>query len=234
MGKEIEKIAIERNHHIVLIIDKDNINEIQRLNQYSADVAIEFTTPETGYSNVLSCLGQNIPVVSGTTGWSDRIPELKELCRKKKKTLFWASNFSIGVNLQFALNSYLARLMNSFENYGVTIEEVHHTQKLDSPSGTAITLAEGIISQLDRKSKWTEGPSDDPQSLKIHAVREDAVPGTHTVSYESDVDILSIRHEAKSRKGFALGAILAAEFVYHKTGFFTMQDLLNLQSPRNH
>ena len=209
MGKTIEQIAIQRGHQIVSIIDINNAEDIYSEAFKSADAAIEFTTPATAFNNYMKCFEVGMPVVSGTTGWLDRIGEIKEKCEKEGKTFFYASNFSIGVNIFFAMNKYLAKIMN----------------KLDAPSGTAITLAEGILENIDRKDRWTLENAESATDLPIHAIREGEVPGIHEITYESDVDTISIKHDAKSRAGFALGAVVAAEFTAGKKGFLGMNDL---------
>ena len=211
MGKTIEQIAIQRGHQIVSIIDINNAEDIYSEAFKSADAAIEFTTPATAFNNYMKCFEVGVPVVSGTTGWLDRIGEIKEKCEKEGKTFFYASNFSIGVNIFFAMNKYLAK--------------VHHIHKLDAPSGTAITLAEGILENIDRKDRWTLENAENATDLPIHAIREGEVPGIHEITYESDVDTISIKHDAKSRAGFALGAVIAAEFTAGKKGFLGMNDL---------
>ena len=226
MGKTIEQIALSRGHQIVSIVDINNPEEFQSANFKSADVAIEFTTPATAFDNYMKSFAAGVPVVSGTTGWLDRISEIKEKCEKEGKTFFYASNFSIGVNIFFALNKYLAKIMNNFPSYNISMTETHHIHKLDAPSGTAITLAEGIIENVDRKDRWTLETAEQPTDLPIHAIREGEVPGIHEVTYESDVDYISIKHDAKSRAGFALGAVVAAEFTAGKKGFLGMDDML--------
>lgn len=226
MGKTIEQIALSRGHQIVSIVDINNPEEFYSDNFKSADVAIEFTTPATAFDNYMKCFAADVPVVSGTTGWLDRIGEIKEKCEKERKTFFYASNFSIGVNIFFALNKYLAKIMNQFPSYNVSMTETHHIHKLDAPSGTAITLAEGILENLDRKERWTLETAEQPTDLPIHAIREGEVPGIHEITYESDVDYISIKHDAKSRAGFALGAVVAAEFTAGKQGFLGMDDML--------
>ena len=226
MGKTIEQIALNRGHQIVSIVDINNPEEFQSANFKSADVAIEFTTPATAFDNYMKSFAVGVPVVSGTTGWLDRIGEIKEKCEKEGKTFFYASNFSIGVNIFFALNKYLAKIMNNFPSYNISMTETHHIHKLDAPSGTAITLAEGIIENVYRKDRWTLETAEQPTDLPIHAIREGEVPGIHEVTYESDVDYISIRHDAKSRAGFALGAVVAAEFTAGKKGFLGMDDML--------
>ena len=226
MGKTIEQIALSRGHQIVSIIDINNPEEIHSDNFKSADVAIEFTTPATAFNNYMQCFAANVPVVSGTTGWLDRLNEVKEFCEKEGKTFFYASNFSIGVNIFFALNKYLAKIMNNFPAYDIQMTETHHIHKLDAPSGTAITLAEGILENVERKARWTLETAEQATDLPIHAIREGEVPGIHEITYESDVDTISIKHDAKSRAGFALGAVVAAEFTAGKKGFLGMNDML--------
>lgn len=227
MGHEIERIALERGHQIVSIIDLNEEEKFQSPEFKSADVAIEFTSPASAFQNYMHAFEADVPVVSGTTGWLDRVDRIKEACEKEGKTFFYASNFSLGVNLFFALNKYLAGLMNRFNDYNVRIEETHHIHKLDAPSGTALTLAEGILDKIDRKKEWSL-ENDDAPTLHIQSLREGEVPGIHTVVYESDVDSIRLTHDAKSREGFALGAVLAAEFTKGKKGFLGMNDLLNL------
>lgn len=226
MGKTIEQIALSRGHQIVSVVDINNPEEIRSDNFKRADVAIEFTTPATALGNYMNSFAAGVPVVSGTTGWLDRIGEVKEMCEKEGKTFFYASNFSIGVNIFFALNKHLAKIMNNFPGYDVKMMETHHIHKLDAPSGTAITLAEGILDTMDRKDRWTLETASQPTDLPIHAIREGEVPGIHEITYESDVDTISIKHDAKSRAGFALGAVVAAEFTAGKKGFLGMEDML--------
>ncbi len=228
MGKEIEAIALERNHSIPLIIDLNNQNELTTENLKKVDVVIEFTNPEQAYKNVLKCFEADIPVVSGTTGWNEKVEEAKKLCKTGNHSFIWSSNYSLGVNIFFKVNDFLARIMNKFDNYNVTMEETHHTQKLDAPSGTAITLANDIIKKIDRKTAWQLDKEDSPEKLKITAVRRENVPGIHTINYDSPVDYIEITHSAKSRKGFAFGAVLAAEYIHNKKGVFTMDDLLSI------
>jgi len=227
MGKEIEKVAISRGHEIVVRIDPIAGEDFNSQIFPSADIAIEFTTPETALNNYRECFKHNIPVVSGTTGWLKNIDEIKEWCEKKGQTFFYASNFSIGVNLFFELNSYLAQIMNGFPEYEINISETHHTQKKDAPSGTAITLAEKIIQNIDRKTKWELNNQSTSKNIEIKSFREGETVGIHTVRYESPVDIIEIKHSAKSRSGFANGAILAAEFAINHKGFLSMKQLLN-------
>lgn len=228
MGREIEKIARERGHHIVCTID---VNENDKFNSpefKSADVAIEFTSPESAVTNYRKAFAANIPVVSGTTGWLEQLDEIKRECEQNGKTFFYASNFSLGVNIFFALNAHLAKIMDQFPDYDVRMEETHHIHKLDAPSGTAITLAEGIIENVNRKQKWELDNVATDDALAIKAFREGEVPGIHTVIYESEVDSIRITHDAKSRKGFALGAVLAAEFTKGRKGFLGMGNMIKL------
>lgn len=225
MGKTIEQIAVGRGHQIVSIIDINNPDDFNSEAFRSADVAIEFTVPATAFNNYMKSFAAGVPVVSGTTGWLDRMGEVKEMCEKEGKTFFYASNYSIGVNIFFAMNKYLAKIMNNFPSYDVRMTETHHIHKLDAPSGTAITLAEGILENMDRKDRWTLETAEHLTDLPIHAIREGEVPGIHEVFYESDVDTISIKHDAKSRAGFALGAVVAAEFTAGKKGFLGMNDL---------
>lgn len=231
MGHIIERIALERGHEIVSKVDVDNQEEFDSEAFASADVAIEFTVPAKAVENYRKSWAAGVPVVSGTTGWNSVLPELKEEIAANGYTLFWASNFSLGVNLFFELNKRLAQMMNRYANYDVAMTEIHHTEKKDAPSGTAITLAEGILENLDRKSEWVlvdSQQSTDNSQLGIEALREGKVPGTHIVKYDSAVDSITIKHEAKSREGFALGAVVAAEFLVGKpAGFYSMADLMN-------
>ena len=225
MGHAIEQIALQRGHEIVSVIDVNNQVDFTSDAFKSADVAIEFSMPAVAMDNYRRAFAAGVPVVSGTTGWLEHLPEIKEAC-KAGQTFFYASNFSLGVNIFFALNKYLAKIMNDFPAYDVRMVETHHVHKLDAPSGTAITLAEGLIDNIERKNKWVEGKEPAEDEIGICSVREGEVPGIHTVIYESDVDTISITHDAKSRMGFALGAVIAAEFTCGKKGFLTMQDML--------
>jgi len=228
MGKEIEQIAVSRGHSIVLKIDIQNQADLTAGNLSGADVAIEFTGPETAVPNYLKCFEAGVPVVSGTTGWLDRKEIVENACAASQGCFFYASNFSLGVNIFFALNKFLAKKMNDFPQYDVSMTEVHHTQKLDAPSGTAITLAEDIIALSDSKTKWTIHEPESTSQLYIKPIREGLVPGIHTIKYDSEVDYIEITHSAYSRKGFAFGAVLAAEFCAGRTGILSMSDLLNL------
>ena len=226
MGKAIEQIARDRGHEIVAIVDINNPDEFNSEQFKQADVAIEFTTPATAFDNYMKAFAAGVPVVSGTTGWLDRINDIKNKCEHEGATFFYASNFSIGVNIFFAVNKFLAKIMNRFPDYDVRMTEVHHIHKLDAPSGTAITLAEGILENLDRKERWTLETAEKGTDLPIHAIRENEVPGIHEITYDSPVDYISIKHDAKSRAGFALGAVVAAEFTAGKKGFLGMEDML--------
>ncbi|MBO5863876.1 MAG: 4-hydroxy-tetrahydrodipicolinate reductase [Paludibacteraceae bacterium] len=224
MGKTIEQIAKDRGHEIVSIIDIDNLQDFESEAFKSADVAIEFTRPDVALGNVRKCFAARVPVVVGTTGWN--LNDVKEELEANGNTLFWASNFSLGVNIFAAVNRYLAKIMNGFPEYNVEMEEVHHIHKLDAPSGTAITLAEDILKNLDRKQAWTKEAENSASDLAIKSIREGEVPGIHTITYDSPVDSITITHDAKSRAGFALGAVVAAEFTAGKKGLLGMCDML--------
>lgn len=225
MGKAIEAIALQRGHVIAGRIDNpEERNAFTTLDKI--DVAIEFSQPESAVANLKFCFDHSIPVVCGTTGWLAQKPSVEEYCLKKDGTLFQASNFSLGVNLFFQLNEYLAKVMNKYEEYAVTIDETHHTHKKDAPSGTAITLAEGILKNLSRKKSWKLGESSTPEQLSIHAFRVDPDPGTHIIRYQSSMDEIEIKHKAYSREGFALGAVLVAEWIKGKKGILSMKDFL--------
>jgi 4-hydroxy-tetrahydrodipicolinate reductase len=225
MGKTIQKIAESKGHSIALIIDVDQANSIEDLSD-SVDVAIEFTRPEAAVANITACIRKSIPVVSGTTGWLDSYPDVKALCAEKESAFFYASNYSIGVNIFFALNRQLAKVMERFPAYDISMTEIHHTQKLDAPSGTAITLAEGILDEVSRKTAWVNRPVEEKDSLGITSQRVDDVPGTHQIAYSSEIDNIEIVHTAHSRAGFASGALAAAEWLVGKKGCFGMQDML--------
>lgn len=227
MGHEIEKIAISRGHTIVSIIDVNNVADFDSAEFKSADVAIEFSTPDSAINNYRKCFMAGVPVVAGTTGWLEHMDEVKKACENGNSTFFYASNYSLGVNIFFTLNKYLAKIMNNYPDYDIKIEETHHIHKLDAPSGTAITLAEGILENIERKGQWTLETKDNDSDLPIHAIREGEIPGIHEITYESEVDIISIKHDSKSRKGLALGAVIAAEFTKGKKGFLGMKDMLN-------
>jgi len=228
MGKTIEEIAIERGHSVLLKIDADNLADFNKGNLQKADVAIEFTQPENAFENISKCLEFGTPVVSGTTGWTERLEEIEKKCAKEKGAMLYASNFSVGVNIFFDINSRLAALMQPHKEYDVSLEEVHHTQKKDAPSGTAITLAEQILQKISRKKKWVNQETVKPDELEIISKRVDPAPGTHVVKYHSEIDDIEIIHTAHSRKGFALGAVLAAEYIAGKQGVFSMKDVLGL------
>lgn len=227
MGRMIEEIALSRGHEIVSIIDIDNQEEFQSAAFASADVAIEFTTPWTAYDNYLRAWAAGVKVVSGSTGWKkEHGDDVRKACTDEGKTLFWASNFSVGVAIFTAVNTYLAKIMNRFEQYDVNLVETHHVHKLDAPSGTAITLAEQIVENLDRKERWGLHETK-PGVLRIDDIRRSEVPGIHTITYDSPEDMITITHDAHSRRGFALGAVLAAEYTKDHTGLLTMEDLFH-------
>lgn len=228
MGKAIEEVALSKGHEIVLKIDLDNAADLNQKNIAKADVAIEFTGPHSAKQNVLKCLELGIPVVCGSTGWLADWQEVAAVCNAKNGTLLYASNFSIGVNLFFELNKYLAKLMQPHTDYAVSMKEIHHTQKKDAPSGTAITLAEQIMDVLPSKKQWVNHTSENPADLSILSERIDPAPGTHTITYHSMIDDIEITHTAHTRKGFASGAVLAAEYLPGKKGIYTMQQVLGL------
>lgn len=228
MGKEIEKIAIERGHSIPLIIDVDNPQDCTPENLRTCEVIIEFTRPESAVDNYLKCFEAGVPVVSGTTGWNSSQAMVYEKCLEQDGTFFWSSNFSLGVNLFFELNRKLAELMADHPQYQVKVHEVHHTQKLDAPSGTAITLAEELIGLLPRVTGWKSGDDSSESEIPITSERTGMVPGIHTITWDSEVDYIEITHSAKSRKGLAFGAVLAAEYCQNHKGILKMRDLLNL------
>ena len=225
MGKTIEEIAVNKGHEISLVIDLHNAGDLTNENLQKADVAIEFTTPETAVQNILKCFDAAVPVVCGTTGWLNKMDEVKEACIKRGGSFVYSSNFSIGVNIFFELNKKLAELMEKHD-YDVTVEETHHTQKKDAPSGTAITIAEQILNELSYKKQWVNHKSDRKEELSILSNRIDPAPGTHTVKYSSVIDDIEIIHTAHNRQGFASGAVLAAEFIKDKKGIFNMNDVL--------
>ena len=238
MGKMIEQIAISRGHEIVSIIDVDNQQDFDSEAFASADVAIEFTAPQAAYGNYLKAFSKGVKVVSGSTGWmKEHGDDVRRMCSEEGKTLFWASNFSIGVAIFSAVNRYLAKIMNGFQQYGVEMEEVHHIHKLDHPSGTAITLADEVVDNIDRLNGWAVGTVQNPDgsiegtkdveagSLRIDSIRRGEVPGIHTIKYDSEADAITITHDAHSRQGFALGAVLAAEYTAAHTGLLTISDM---------
>jgi 4-hydroxy-tetrahydrodipicolinate reductase len=228
MGKAIEEVAIAKGHTIVLKIDLSNLDEFNKENLSQADVAVEFTSPHTAFFNVSKCLEYGVPAVCGSTGWLDKWNEIETLCHQQNGTMLYASNFSIGVNLFFELNTYLARLMSKYNNYNVSLIEIHHTQKKDAPSGTAITLAEQVLANNSIKKKWVNHTTNNAAELEIISERIDPAPGTHTIKYSSPIDDIEITHTAHNRVGFASGAVLAAEFIHNKKGIFTMKDALGL------
>jgi 4-hydroxy-tetrahydrodipicolinate reductase len=228
MGKTIEAIALERRHTVNLKIDIDSLADFTAANIQQCDVAIEFTGPHSAKENILKCLHAGIPVVSGSTGWLADRTEVENVCKEKNGTFLYASNFSVGVNIFFELNKKLAQLMKGQTAYSVGMEEIHHTQKKDAPSGTAITLAEQIMQEITGKKKWVNDETDNPEELSIISKREDPAPGTHSIKYSSAIDDIEIIHTAHSRNGFATGAILAAEYVYNKKGIFSMKDVLGI------
>jgi 4-hydroxy-tetrahydrodipicolinate reductase len=239
MGKIIEKIALSRKHEIVLTIDNENLHELTAENLQKADAVIEFTMPASVMSNIEHCFNAGVPIVVGTTGWYDRLDEIKQKCQDVDGSLLYATNFSVGVNIFFHINRLLAKVMNNYPYYDVQVEEIHHMQKLDAPSGTAITIAEGIIDNLTSKTDWvnvlTTDDSDDDKNVKseellIESMRIDSVPGTHTVIYDSEVDTIEFKHTAHNRNGFALGAVLAAEWINGKKGFYTVDAMFDFKS----
>jgi len=235
MGHIIEKIATDRKHEIVLKIDVSNQDELTTENLQKADVAIEFSTPHTVLANIEACFKAKVPVIVGTTGWYGHLQRLKDECEKNGNTMLYASNFSVGVNIFFHVNKVLAKLMNNYPYYDVQVEEIHHTQKLDAPSGTAITIAEDIVDALDSKKEWVNILTADgapeaivkPDQLLIESLRIENVPGTHTVVYDSEIDSIEFKHTAHNRNGFALGAVLAAQWVQNKKGFYSVKDMFN-------
>jgi 4-hydroxy-tetrahydrodipicolinate reductase len=228
MGKEIEQIALNRGHEIVLKVTSSNaMFSLEDLRK--ADVAIEFSRPESVVNNIRSCFNAGIPVVVGTTGWYQHFTEITRVCENEKQALLYATNFSVGVNIFFELNKRLAEMMNRHMHYEVLVEETHHTQKLDAPSGTAITIAEGILEKIERKDQWVNENSIVDNHLNIISHRVENVPGTHVVKYHSDIDDIEIKHTAHNRKGFATGAVIAAEWLIGKKGMFTMRDVLQLE-----
>lgn len=236
MGQIIERFALERGHEVVLKINADNLGDMTKSSLSKADVAIDFSAPDAAIGNIYACFEANLPIVVGTTGWYGQLQEVKNECLSSNNTLLYGSNFSIGVNIFFHINKVLAKLMNNFPAYDVQVEEIHHTQKLDSPSGTAMTIAEGIIEELDGKTEWVNelvgSPFEDvikKEEVLIESHRIENVPGTHTVVYSSEVDDIEIKHTAHSRAGFALGAIVAAEWLQNKQGFYNIADIFNFK-----
>ncbi len=238
MGRMIEQAAIERDHQVIIKVDKEPLTEAQEDLLTTADVAIEFSTPDSVLQNIEKCMAIKLPVVVGTTGWYGHLQQVKDTCEKRNTAVMYGSNFSIGVNLFFEVNKYLARVMNAFASqYDVEIEEIHHIHKLDAPSGTAITIAEDLISQFGPKKEWVSVNADaqpvtdyTTNHLIIKSFRQSEVPGTHTVIYDSAVDRIELKHEAHGREGFALGAVLAAEWLKDKSGFFSVKDMFNFKA----
>jgi 4-hydroxy-tetrahydrodipicolinate reductase len=237
MGQIIERFALERGHEVVLKITIDNLQDLTVANLANADVAIDFSAPDAVVNNIYKCFEASVPIVVGTTGWYGKLQEIKNDCLSSNNTLLYGSNFSIGVNLFFYLNKVLAKLMNNYPAYEVQVEEIHHTQKLDAPSGTAMTIAEDIIENLDRKTEWLNEIVGTPipeiiknEQLLIESHRIENVPGTHTVVYSSEVDDIEIKHTAHSRAGFALGALVAAEWLQNKQGFYNVADVFNFNN----
>lgn len=228
MGKAIESVALERGHEIVARLQRNNLADWNSDAFKSADVAIEFTAPESAPQHLTQCFELGIPVVCGSTGWLKHWPEIELACQAKQGSLIYASNFSVGVNLFFALNHYLAKLMSNQPQYDVSIEEIHHTEKKDAPSGTAISLAEQILKAHPNKSSWVNQSTDDSSLLPIESKRMEGVPGTHRIEYKSSIDTIELTHTAHNRIGFATGSVLAAEFLQHKKGIYTMQDVLGI------
>ena len=230
MGHAIEEIALQRDHEVVCKVGIENLEDRTAENIKKADVVIEFTGPESAFENIKFCIDAGVPVVSGSTGWLSRFEEAKKYCKEKNGGFLYASNFSVGVNIFFALNKKLAELMSGQPEYEVSMKEIHHTQKIDAPSGTAITLAEQVMKALPGKKKWVNHPSDNSDELVILSERVDPAPGTHSITYSSDIDEICITHTARSRKGFATGAVIAAEFLAkNKQGVFSMQDVLGIK-----
>ncbi len=237
MGKMIESIALDRNHEIVLIIDQNNAHELTLENLQKADVAIEFSTPDTVLNNIETCIKAGVPLIVGTTGWYGQLQKVKDDCIAAESAVMYGSNFSVGVNIFFKLNQQLAKMMNNFaDQYDVAMEEIHHIHKLDSPSGTAITIAEDVIEEFDNKTEWVDVKADDEvtnhkaEHLIIASYREGEVPGTHSVIYDSDVDRIEFKHVAHGRQGFALGAVIAAEWLKGKTGFYSVKEMYNFNA----
>lgn len=236
MGQIIERFAIERGHEVVLKISRNNLDELTVSNLKKADVAIDFSLPDAAIKNIYTCFEANVPLIVGTTGWYGQLQEIKNECLNHNHSLLYGSNFSIGVNLFFHINQVLAKVMNNYPAYDVQVEEIHHTQKLDSPSGTAMTIAEEIIENLDRKTEWVNEldgnvPAEvlKQDQLLIASERIENIPGTHTVVYSSEVDEIEIKHTAHNRAGFALGAVVAAEWLENKQGFFNISDIFNFK-----
>lgn len=237
MGQLIERFAIKRGHEVLLIVDEDNRENITTADLQDADMAIDFSTPDAALDNINLCFEAKLPLVVGTTGWYDRLDEIREICNQQEQALLYGSNFSIGVNIFFHINRLLAKALNPYKQYDVQVEEIHHIHKLDAPSGTAITIAEGIVEHIDQKDKWinsVEGAGEElipkANELLIESLRIDEVPGTHTVLYSSEVDQIEFKHTAHSREGFALGAVIAAEWLLGKKGFFQVTEMFDFNN----
>jgi 4-hydroxy-tetrahydrodipicolinate reductase len=228
MGREIEKTALARGHEVLAKLDTPDDWVIQTRLISQADLIIEFSTPDSVLGNIRRCFDLHLPIVVGTTGWHEHADVVRDWCEVEKQAIFTASNFSIGVNILYSLAGQLSSILNRFDNYNITLEEIHHIHKLDSPSGTAINLANIILKELERKKQWVNRRQQNPEELEILSVREDEIPGIHSIHCESDADRLILKHEAKGRQGFALGALLAAEWLTGKHGYFEMKDLLHL------
>jgi 4-hydroxy-tetrahydrodipicolinate reductase len=233
MGREIEQQALAQKHEIVLIVDENNATTFSKEALAVADVAIEFSTPAAAVNNMLKCFEADVPIVVGTTGWLEKLDEVKAICTEKQQCLFYASNYSVGVNIFFEINRQLARIMNTQSQYDVALEEIHHTQKLDAPSGTALSLASDVLKNINRKTGWVcdlenKAETSKEEDLHILALRQPGVPGTHTVTYFNEIDSIEIKHTAHNRRGFAAGALLAAQWIIGKKGIFGMQDILKL------
>ncbi|HVE61645.1 MAG TPA: 4-hydroxy-tetrahydrodipicolinate reductase [Chitinophagaceae bacterium] len=228
MGKMIEEVAVQKGHNIILKIRSSNKEDLNSENLSKADVAIEFTNPKDAYENVKKCIDLGVPIVSGSTGWNTKLPDIEKYCSEKNGSFLHTNNFSIGVNIFFEINKHLARLMASQQEYDVIIKEIHHTEKKDAPSGTAVTLAEQVLEQLDRKKKWINRTTDDKAALEIISKRTDPAAGTHHVKYSSSIDDIELIHTAHNRIGFAWGAVRAAEYIHNKRGVFSMKEVLAL------
>lgn len=226
MGKTIEQLALAKGYEIVLKVDNQNALTWTNEELKNADVAIEFTQPESAIQNITRCFECGVPVISGTTGWVEKMEEVNEICKKQDGGFFYASNFSVGVNLFFKLNKILAKMMEAYDSYDISLEEIHHTQKLDAPSGTAITLAEGLLENISRKSNWVKESANQKNELPIFSKRVEKVPGTHSISYDSKMDSIEIKHTAHSRLGFAKGALMASEWMKGRKGIYGMEDLI--------
>lgn len=228
MGKTIEKLALEKKDEIVVKIDDTTLDQFTEENLKRADVAIEFSTPEVAFNNISKCINSGIPVVSGTTGWLHRYSEIEHLCKQKNGGFFYASNYSLGVNIFFKVNEYLAKIMNNFPEFDVAIDETHHIHKLDAPSGTAITIAEGILKNIVRKTAWEKESTDNSSKIAVKSHRIGEHPGEHVVKYNSPIETVEILHTSKSREGLAMGALMAARYMQNKVGIFGMDDLLSI------